>query len=128
MPRDQLAVVRSWLEARARGDLDQAARLMSDDVRWHSPVEGEQRGRSAAREQLEAAERDTLAFESAVRSVRPLPDGRVVAVVRNVGLRDGSALDSEQALVFTVSDGAIAEVRIHVDDLEEVRAFWDGER
>ena len=127
MPSDHVAVVRSWLDARARGAFDDAVALMSEDVRWHSPVEGEQRGRRAARQQLETAERDTAAFESAVRSVRSRPDGRVVAFVRNVGVRNGSVLDSEQALVFTVAEGAVSEVRIHVDDVDEVRAFWDDE-
>ena len=125
MAGDAVALVRAWLEARGRGAFDEAVALMAPDVRWHSPVEGERVGRVPARELLVAAEREADGFESTAEDVRPLGDGRVAALVRNRGVRDGEELDSRQALVFTVAEGAIREVRVHVDDLDEVRSFWE---
>jgi ketosteroid isomerase-like protein len=121
-----LAVTRRFLDARAAGDLDGAAGLVTADAVWHSPVEGPQRGRAAVREALAAACRDTDWFRFTVERLELRAPGCVLATLVNRGERVGEQLDSRQWLGFTVRDGCIADVKIAVDDPAAVERFWEA--
>ena len=96
---------------------------MADNATWHSPVGEPFHGPAGFRQALGEAYAETRWFTTETLGVRPHAD-RVVGKVRNRGERDGEVLDSEQLLVFRVSDEAIVEVRIHVDDPAAVAEFW----
>jgi ketosteroid isomerase-like protein len=116
-------VVERFLAARDRRDVDGCLALVADDATWHSPVGRPQRGREGFRQAIEEAYAGTEWFATETLSVRD--DGHsVVARVRNRGERDGESLDSVQRLVFRLTEGLIAEVRIHVDDPSAVSRFW----
>lgn len=116
-------LVREFLSARDNEDYEAAIALVTEDCVWHSPIKGSKRGRNAVREMLEDADRDTAWFRSDVYGIEQR-GSRILAQVRNQAERRGEELDSLQALAFTVRDGAISEVKIFVDDPEQVKAFW----
>lgn len=122
---DPTSVARAFLDARARGDVDAARGLVGDDVRWMSPVYGEQAGEAEFVEMQAEAFADTDWFASEVLSTEARGP-RVLARVRNRGARHGRELDSEQLLILTVRDGLIRRVDICVDDPERVRRFWNA--
>ena len=124
-PSAEEELVREFLSARDNEDYEAAIALVTEDCVWHSPINGPERGRNAVREMLEAADRDTTWFRSDVYGVEQR-GARVLAQVRNRAERHGEELDSLQALAFTVRDGAISEVKIFVDDPEQVEAFWNA--
>ena len=124
-PSAEEELVREFLSARDNEDYEAAIALVTEDCVWHSPINGPERGRNAVREMLEAADRDTAWFRSDVYRVEQR-GARVLAQVRNRAERHGEELDSLQALAFTVRDGAISEVKIVVDDPEQVEAFWNA--
>jgi ketosteroid isomerase-like protein len=119
-------VTRRFLAARAAGDVDAAAGLVTPDAVWHSPVEGPQRGRAAVREALAAACRDTDWFRFTVERVELVAPACVLATLVNRGEREGEELDSRQWLGFTVRGGCISDVRIAVDDPAAVERFWEA--
>jgi ketosteroid isomerase-like protein len=116
-------VAERFLAARAANDIDSCVALVADDAVWHSPVGEPKLGRQGFREALGEAYEDTSWFATATLGVRPRGDV-VVARVRNRGERDGDVLDSVQLLVVRVRDGAIADVRIYVDDPAAIAEFW----
>ena len=121
-------VVRSWYEARARGDFDEAVDLLASGVVWHipgrSPIAGDHRGRDAVTSTFQTLrERTGGTFHTELLDLVVSPD-TVVAIVHNTGRRGERMLDSRQALQFRVEQGQIAEIWIYVDDLYAVDAFW----
>jgi ketosteroid isomerase-like protein len=116
-------VVRNWLAARESCDLSRLAELTAADARWVSPVVGEVSGRDAVVEQVRAGFADADAFETALLALESRGD-RSVALIRNVGHRNGSTLDSLQALCLRTTDGVVASVQVAVDDPEAIEAFW----
>jgi ketosteroid isomerase-like protein len=116
-------VVTEFLSRRAADDIEGCLELVADHAVWHSPVGPPLRGRDGFRQALGEAYAETRWFATETLGVRPRDD-RVVGRVRNRGERGGEVLDSEQLLVFRVSDETIVEVRIHVDDPAAVAEFW----
>ena len=116
-------VVTEFLSRRAADDIEGCVALVADKATWHSPVGEPLHGPAGFRQALGEAYAETRWFTTETLGVRPHAD-RVVGRVRNRGERDGEVLDSEQLLVFRVSDGAIVEVHIHVDDPAAVAEFW----
>ncbi len=122
---DPTSVARAFLDARARGDVGAARNLVADDVRWMSPIYGEQEGEDELVEMQAEAFEETEWFASEVLSTEARGP-RVLARVRNRGARHGRELDSEQLLIFTVHDGLIQRVDISVDDPKRVQRFWNA--
>ena len=116
-------VVAEFLDRRAADDVEGCLELVADRATWHSPVGPPLHGRTGFRQALQEAYADTRWFATETLGIRPHGD-RIVGHVRNRGEREGEVLDSEQLLVFRVSDEAIVEVRIHVDDPAAVAEFW----
>jgi hypothetical protein len=116
-------VARRWLEARETCDLKRLAELTAVDARWESPVVGEVAGRDAVLEQVRAGFADSDAFETTLLSLESRGD-RSVALIRNAGRRNGTTLDSLQALCLHTEDGVVASVRVAVDDPAAIEAFW----
>jgi ketosteroid isomerase-like protein len=120
------AVVERFLAARERRNVDDCLDLVAEGATWHSPVGPPQHGRDGFRQAIEGAYAGTRWFVTETLAVSD--DGHsIIARVRNRGERDGESLDSVQRLVFRLTDDLISEVRIHVDDLSAVAAFWSDE-
>jgi hypothetical protein len=89
-------------------------------------VEGVTHGRAGLVDQVRAGFDEADAFSTDVLALEARGD-RAIAVVHNRGRRGDAVLDSQQALLFRVRDGAVAGVRVVVDDPASVEAFWDEE-
>jgi ketosteroid isomerase-like protein len=116
-------VVARFLDYRATGDVEACIALVAEAGTWHSPVGAPKRGRDGFREVLADAFTKTRWFATETLALRPY-GATVVAKVRNRGERNGKVLDSVQLLIFRVEEGAIINVRIHVDDPVAVAEFW----
>jgi hypothetical protein len=117
-------VVREWLAARQDGNLDRLASLTASHAVWHSPVEGAQTGRSAVVDEVRRGFVNSDTFVSQVLHVECHDVASVTARIRNIATRQGRHLDSVQTLFIQVEHDAVSAVRIEVDDLAAVEAFW----
>ena len=126
--REAEEVVRHWYDARARGDLDEAAELLAPDVVWHiagrSPLAGEHRGRESVNEVLRTLRERTGGTHHAELVDVVAGTSAVVVLVRVTARRGDRLLDSRQALEVRVENGVIVELRSYIDDLYAVDAFW----
>jgi hypothetical protein len=117
-------VVREWLAARQDGNFDRLASLTAMHAIWHSPVEGVQTGRSAVVNEVRRGFVNSDTFVSHVLHVECHDVASVTARIRNIATRQGRHLDSVQTLFIQVERDAVSAVRIEVDDLAAVEAFW----
>lgn len=118
-------IARRWLEARESCDLARLAELTAPNACWESPVVGRLSGRDAVVEQVRAGFADTDEFTTVLLSLESRGD-RSVALIRNTGRRNGSTLDSLQALFLRTGGGAVTSVQVAVDDAEAIAQFWSG--
>lgn len=121
-------IVRRGYEAFSKGDMDTLATLMSEDVIWHvpgsNPLSGDKKGRD-----------DTFAYFGQLmeRSGGTLKidlhdivggDEHVVGLHHDSAEREGKTLDSNEILIFHVSNGQIVEAWEQYPDLAEFDKFW----
>jgi uncharacterized protein len=116
-----LAVMEAYVAAVRRGEWETAYALLADDVVLHVPgrssLAGQRRGREAAVAYVEAAKAKSREAEVEVELVERLASGeRVLLHVRERFARGGGVVEIERANVYTVRDGAIAEVWIFEAD------------
>lgn len=109
-------VVRDYIDALERGDLDAVGSMLADDVVFHmggkNPMSGEQRGADKAVAMLRGI-LDRMGGKVEVDLHDMLAsDEHVVALVR----RNIAGVDARAAVVYHVRDGKITEVWPHEAD------------
>jgi ketosteroid isomerase-like protein len=123
------AVVRGLYEARARGDLDAAARFLAADVEWHEPYEylGSLKGRNAVMSAIRQSVEETHGtFKLDLHDVLA-SDDHVVALVRFSAERRGQRMSGKEVGIFHIRDGLIREVWFATDeDVDAVSEFMRG--
>ena len=105
------------------------ARLLHLEVSWYtpgrSPMAGETLGRDAVTERFAGYAAGTGGtFGSSLKKLLRSHDGRVVAIHRDSGERNGKHLDVGCCTVFDFEDGLILEGREHFHDLYTWDEFW----
>lgn len=122
-------VVRQAFAALNGNDFDTLAGLLHEEVAWYTPgrsaVAGETLGREAVSAQFArytAATQGT--FRATLKKVLQSEDGRVVAIHRDTGERNGKRLDAGCCTVFDIEDALILEGREHFHDLYSWDEFW----
>lgn len=116
-----LEVMGRYVAAVRRSDWEAAYRLFADDVVGHVPgrsaLAGELRGRDAVIAYVEGARAKSRGAEVEVELVDTLSsEERVMLLVRERFARDNGIVEIGRANVYTVDDGAIAEVWIFEAD------------
>ena len=121
MTESNLEIVRRMLDAYFGGDLELAFTMVAPDVRWHGTVGGLEEGQVVeGREAAAAALSESLGTWEDLRfEVEDLIDAgdcvllywREVARVRE----SHAVIESRTAMVFTLADGAVTEVRGYMD-------------
>jgi ketosteroid isomerase-like protein len=122
-------IVRKGYAAFNTADIATLTSLMSEQVSWHTPgassVAGDHLGRNAVFTQFARYGGETNGtFRAELKEVVANDEGRVVAIHRNTGERNGRRLASDCCLVFEVKDGQIISGREYFHDLANWDAFW----
>ena len=126
---DNADLVRRGYEAFNGADLETLARVMAEDVVWHtpgrSPVAGPHQGRDATFAQFARYGGETGGtMKAALLDVFPDGEDRVVGLHRNTAERNGKHLDVTCCIVFQVRDGQVVEGREYFEDLYAWDDFW----
>lgn len=125
------ALIRRFYDARARGDRPAVRAMLADDVRWHDPYPPPHGGDLVGAETVlaEIVEAAGLITGGTTRLTLQsvAADGvLVVALVRWSATLDGRTMDGQEAAVFRVVDGRIAEAWFHPADPAASDAFFSG--
>lgn len=123
MGAENESVVRDYLDAMAKGDLERAGELIAEDVVFHIPgrsrISGEHRGRDHAiamwRSLLEAS--GASGFEIDVHDLLSTEDHVVVLATRTIG-----GVDARGVVVYHVEGGRITGAWVHEADQYAVDA------
>lgn len=123
------AVVRSFYDARARGDRGLLERLLADEVRWHDPYPpphgGDLVGRDAVLADIVDAAAVLTGGSTRLELHALIADGVLVAaLVRWSATMDGRSMQGQEAAVYKVADGRIVEAWFHPADQSASDAFF----
>jgi len=121
-------LIRRTYAAFAAGDLETVGMSLADDVVWHSLGQSRFSRDYTGRDDLFGLfgtlfEETSGTFRIELHDVLA-NDKRAVALTTNRGERLGRTLSYEEAAVFRVSNGKIAEAWLFVDDQEAHAAFF----
>ena len=110
-------------------DIDTLAKIMDENVSWHTPgrtsIGGDRKGRDAVFAQFGRYGGETAGtFRANLLDVFASEDGSVVGFHRNTGERNGKRLDVLCCIVFELKDGRVISGREHFFDLYAWDAFW----
>jgi ketosteroid isomerase-like protein len=130
MSEENVAIVRAAYEAFNRGDMEAGAAFFDPAIEWSTPPNLPEAGTWHGEEEVMRGVASFLeSFESLradVQDVVAAPDGRVVSLVRFVGLgRDtGLAVEgvSVDAQVWTLRDGRIVRVEMYSGSADALEA------
>lgn len=121
-------VIRSTYEAFASGDLEAVGERLADDIVWHSLGHSRFSRDYTGREDVFGLfgalfEETDGSFRIELHAVLA-NDERAVALTTNRAEREGRTLVYEEAAVFRIVDGKVAEAWLYVDDQEAHAAFF----
>ena len=122
-------IVRRGYQAFNEADIDTLMRLFDENASWYTPGQssaaGVARGRDAVLAQFGryAGETDGT-FRASLETVFEGDDGRVIALHRNSGVRNGKQLDTSCCIVFEIESGRVTSGQEHFYDLHNWDEFW----
>jgi len=126
--QDNVAQVRRGFDAFGAGDMPALAELYAPNATWHGPtmgvIAGDSIGRDAIFKTFEQLARETSGTFRASPSAFAAAGDRVFVQLIATGQRKGKSLDSNDVLVFTVTDGKVTNVRLYVSDVQGNLDFW----
>lgn len=128
MSHPDVDLVRRSFDAWNTGDLDAFLGFLGDDVEWHE-IEGrldrpQSTGRAKLREGLASLFDTWEYYRLDPEEIRPLADGRLLAILRETarGRTSGLEIEGRWGYVITVRDGAIARVDAYRDPEQALEA------
>lgn len=120
-------LVMQVLGAMRSGDVDAAARHVSDDFVWHIPgssaISGDAVGFTALAQKMQRLVGAGLRPE--VLAVLE-GESHVANLQRNVAEAAGHRLDQQVVNLFTIADGTITRLDTFFSDQPAAEAFWDA--
>jgi ketosteroid isomerase-like protein len=130
MSGENVEIVRATYEAFNRGDLEAGAALFDPAIEWSTPPNLPEAGTWRGEEEVRRGIASFLeSFESLRADVQELlaaPDGRVVSLVRFVGLGRDTGLPVEgvsvDAQVWTLRDGRVVRVEMYSGSADALQA------
>ncbi|TLM73126.1 nuclear transport factor 2 family protein [Pseudarthrobacter sp. NamB4] len=126
--QENAALVRRGYEAFSAGDTDALRDLFPEDAVWHAagngPLSGVKQGRDAILAYFgELFSRSNGSVKVTVEDVAP-GDRYTVGVQFTHAERNGKTLDQRQVIVFSISDGKVAEGIEMAGDTTMAADFW----
>ena len=126
--QDNVALVRRGFEAFGAGDMAALTELFAADAAWHGPTTGVLEGDHIGRDNIFKMFGQTGAETSGTFRVSPgafaASGDRVFVQIMATGQRNGKALESDEVLVFTLSDGKVTKIRFYLSDFQANLDFW----
>jgi ketosteroid isomerase-like protein len=124
-------LIRTFYDARARGDRARVHQLLADDVRWHDPYPPPHGGDLVGADRvideiIEAAGQLTGGSTRLVLQAVVADGVLVVALVRWSSSLHGRIMEGQEAAVYRVVDGRIVEAWFHPGDQAASDAFFNG--
>ena len=122
-------IVRRGYHAFNSADIQTLNELIAPQASWHTPgrssIAGDHRGRDAVLAQFGRYGGQTQGtFRAELKDVLANEDGRVIALHRNSGQRNGRSLGVDCCIEFVVRDGQVVSGREYFFDLHAWDAFW----
>ena len=122
-------IIRRGYEAFNQGDVQTLSTLFHENASWHTPghtfVGGSRTGLKEVLSQFGRYGSETHgSFRALLTDVAASEDGRVAAIHRNTGERNGKKLDAACIILFELSNGKVISGREYFFDLYAWDAFW----
>jgi ketosteroid isomerase-like protein len=125
---DNATQVRRGFNAFSVGDMASLTELFAPNATWHGPATGVIAGDYMGRENIFKMFRQLGEETSGTFRVSPGPfaaaGDRVFVEVTATGRRNGKSLESDEVMVFTLSDGKVTKVRFYLSDFQANLDFW----
>lgn len=115
-------LLRTWLEAFNRGDIQVFADAVADDVVWHQIGAETLNGKQAMADSMPGGEPDwqiTANVHDVVAN-----DEHAIALVDATGTRNGRMLEYRTAEIVHIRDGKIVERWAFSDDTQRITKFF----
>ena len=128
-PSENAELVRRGYAAFNSADLETLSEMFDEKAWWHTPgrssIGGDRQGRKVILGHFGRYGSETAGtFKAELRELFVSDDGRVVALHRNTGERNGRHLDVDCLLVFEIRDGRVVDGRETFYDLHAWEEFW----
>ena len=122
-------LVRRGYAAFSAGDVDTLSKLLASDathiVPGNSPISGAHKCQESVLKMYgDLATRTNNTMKVVLEDVLSNGSDQVIAVHRSTAERDGKKLDQREALLFTIADNKIVEIRDFFTDIAAQDAFW----
>ncbi len=126
--QDNVARVRRGFDAFSAGDMAALTGLFAADATWHGPatgvIEGDYIGRDNIFKMFGQLGTETSGTFRVSAGAFAASGDRVFVQTMATGQRKGKALESDNVLVFTVTDGKVTNVRLYLSDFQANVDFW----
>ncbi|MDB5093749.1 MAG: hypothetical protein JWO85_1850 [Candidatus Eremiobacteraeota bacterium] len=126
--QDNVARVRRGFDAFSTGDMAALTDLFAADAAWHGPttgvLEGDHIGRDNIFKMFGQLGTETSGTFRVSPSTFAASGDRVFAQIMATGQRNGKALESDEVLVFTMTDGKVTKIRFYLSDFQANLDFW----
>jgi ketosteroid isomerase-like protein len=122
-------LVRRVYAAFSAGDVETLSKLLSADavhvVPGNSPISGAHKGQESVLKMYgDLATRTNNTMKVELEEVLSNGSDQVIAVHRSTAERAGKKLNQREALLFTISNDRIVEIRDFFTDIAAQDAFW----
>jgi ketosteroid isomerase-like protein len=126
--QDNATQVRRGFNAFSIGDMAYLAELFTPDATWHGPATGVLAGHYVGREDIfkmfgQLGEETSGTFRAAPGAFAAALDHVFVQVLATAR-RNGKSLESDQVMIFTLTDGRVTRVRFYLADFQANLDFW----
>jgi len=124
-----VALVRRGYEAFSTGDIETLSEVIADDATQYQPGTGEMAGERVGLQAIlefygRLASETNGSFRVELEGLYTDGQGRVVAIHRSTGDREGRHLDTGTSLIFTISDGQARDIHGCQEDIDAWDQFW----
>ncbi len=126
--QDNATQVRRGFNAFSTGDMASLTELFAPDATWHGPTTGVIAGDYMGRDNIfkmfgQLGEETSGTFRVSPGTFAAAGD-RVFVQVMATGRRNGKSLESDEVIVFTLTDGKVTKVRFYLSDFRANLDFW----
>ena len=127
--QENIDLVRRGYAAFSSGDIETLQGLFAENAVWHAVGSGQMSGPKTGRDGIltyfgELMEGTGGTFSVSLIDLAGGDEGRVFALHRIRGERDGKVFDEAEVNIFVIGDDAVAEVTSFSNDTSKEDEFW----
>ncbi len=129
MANANISIMRTYLDALSKGDMEKIGKLLDDDVIWHQPGSSQLSGLHRGKQNLFAhlgrfMELSGNTFRMTEVGSVMANENMVAATLHFMAERPGRTLSMDGVDVMRIADGKIKEVWLYSGDQAAEDAFW----